>query len=131
MIGEHAHARALRERREAREFLRADDLVADHHVGHAAVHQRLGLRHLLAAHADRAALHLDQRDLRALVALRMGPDANVAAGERAIQGVEVVLEGVEIEQQGGRVDFVERHAGAGGRGQGHGISCGSIVHGGR
>ena len=70
----------VRERREPAQLLRADHLVAHEHVLHAAAHQRLGFADLLAALADRAGGDLQPRDRRALVRLRVRPQANAALG---------------------------------------------------
>ncbi len=49
------------------------DFVGDQHVGDAAAHQRLGLRNLLAADPDGAAMgHLVEGDIGRLVGLSMG-----------------------------------------------------------
>ena len=78
IVDAHADARLARELGQARELGRADHLVGDQHVAHAAAHHRLGLADLLAAHADRAARDLRQRDLRALVGLGVRPHAHRA-----------------------------------------------------
>ena len=107
----HAHPdlRLARERHEASDLAPAHDLVAHQHVGHPGLHQRLRLAHLLAAHPHRAEGHLPARDDRALVGL--GVRANPHPGGRDVvrHRVEVALEGVEIDEQGGRVDVGEPH----------------------
>src|SRR5258706_198228 len=65
----YAELRARGERGEALEPAHAQDLVRDQHVRDAALHERLGLRHLLAEHPDRASRDLAFRDRRAVVRL--------------------------------------------------------------
>src|SRR5258706_13666120 len=67
---------ATRKRGDALELVRADHLVGDEHIGDAALHHRLGLRNLLAAHADRAGGDLALRDLGSLVRLGVRAYAN-------------------------------------------------------
>jgi hypothetical protein len=108
------HRGVARERREAAQLVRADDLVADEHVPHAAVHQRLGLADLLAALPDRAERDLLQRDRRALVRLGVRAQAHAGPRREIRQLPQVVLERFELDDQRGRVDLVDRRADAGG-----------------
>jgi len=115
IIGAYRDARALRERREAPEFRRADHLVGDQHVGNAAINHRLGLAGLLAAHAHRAARNLPLCDIRALVALRVRPQPDSFARERRVHAVEVALERIEVEDQRRRIHFRQGHADSSGK----------------
>ena len=104
------------------ELGRARDLVADQHVADAAFDQNFRLRDLLAALADGAMGDLAQRDLGALMGLGMGPQPDAVPLRIGGHGDEVALEGVEIEDQGRRVDLGETLAGLGRRVKGHGLS---------
>ena len=61
--------------------------------------------------------HLPQGDFRALVRFGVRAHAHLEAGQRLVQAIEIALESVQVQQQGGRVDFSKRLAGAGGRGK--------------
>src|SRR5690606_1755696 len=119
VVDAHAQAGFASERGEPRDLRRADHLVADQHVADPALDERLGLGHLLAAHAHGAGSELPPRDLGALVGLGMGPDPDVAALERCLQGFDIALEGVELEDQRGRIDLVEALPHLGGRSLAH------------
>src|SRR5205823_791739 len=54
VVDAYADMRALRELGEARDLLRADDLVADEHICDAAIDERFGFRDFLAANAHGA-----------------------------------------------------------------------------
>ncbi len=110
-----------RERREASELARAHDLVADQDVGHAAPGQDLGLGDLLHALPHGAARHLQVRHDGRLVGLGMGPKLHAGRGRHFGHGVEVGLEGIEVDDEGGGVDRLGRHPGLGGRILQHGI----------
>ncbi len=69
---------------------RADDLVADHDVRHAAPGQHLRLRHLLHALADGAARHLLVRDHRRFVRLGVGAQADAGGVEQLGHAVEIL-----------------------------------------
>ena len=102
------YSRIGRERRQAAQLLRIHHLVADQHVADAAAHQRLGLADFLAALADGAGGDLLSRDRRALVRLRVRAQAHAGRlGERP-PSLQVVLEGVEVDDQRRRVDLVDR-----------------------
>ena len=109
-----------RQRAKARQLRRADDLVADQDVGDAAPGERLGLRHLLYAVADRATRHLQPGDDRRFVRLRVRPQLHPGRRQQLRHVVEVGLERVQIDQQRGRVDLVLAHAGSGWRRLQHG-----------
>ena len=87
----------------------AHDLVAHQHVGHAGLHQRLRLAHLLAAHPHRAEVHLQARDHRALVGLGVRANPHSGGGDVFRHRREIALEGVEIDEQSRRIDVGERH----------------------
>lgn len=86
--------------------MRSYRLVRDQHVGDAALNHRFGFAHFLAAHADRAGRDLPLGDLRALVRLGVGAHAH-PVGYRVVQGLEVLLEGVEIEDQRRGIDLLD------------------------
>src|SRR5579863_9021675 len=100
------------------QLLAADDFVGDENVLDPAIDHRLGFADLLAAHADRAQLHLLERDHGTFVCLGVRAQSHRAAGALR-QPLEIALEGVEIDDQRRRVDLVERHADLGGRTGGH------------
>jgi hypothetical protein len=114
VVDTHAHRGPLGQAGQARQLGRADHLVADQHVADATVDKDLGLAHLLAAHADRTGGHLAARDLDALVRLAVGAQREARAGHRAVNGLQVGFEGIEVEQQGRRIDLGDRVADAGG-----------------
>ncbi len=77
--------------------------------------ERLGFVDLLAADADRAARDLRLRDVRALVRLRVRPQRDAGAAHGVRHQVEVALEGVEVDDERGRVDVGGSVADAGGK----------------
>ncbi len=121
MIDAEPDTGLARELRQPVELGGARDLVADEHVGDAALDQDFGLGDLLDALADRAMGDLAQRDLRALVGLGVGPQPDAMSLRIGRHGDEVALEGVEIEDEGRRVDLGETLAGLRRRVQGHGL----------
>ena len=84
VVGEHADRRPARQRGQPLQLAGADDLVGDQDVADARVDEDFGLGDLLAADADRVALDLRLRDLRALV--RLGVRAQRQARCRAPHG---------------------------------------------
>ena len=107
--------RVVRERGQPASLRVADDLVADQDVAHAAAHQRLGLADLLAALADRAgARSAAARSSGHLCVLACGRRRDAGAARERRHLVEVVLESVEVDDQRGRVDVVDRRADLGG-----------------
>ena len=114
IVDEHADRRLLRERREARELGGADDLVGDEHVADARGDERLRLADFLAADAGGPALDLQLGDRGALVRLRVRAQRDARAVRRVRHQVEVALEGVEVDDERGRVDVVDGVADAGG-----------------
>ena len=123
IVDQHADRRTACEVGEARDLGRRDDLVGDEHVGNACVDERRGFVGLLAADSDRAGGDLQPRDLGAFV--RLGVRAQPDAVRRIRQAIDVAREGVEIEDERGRVDRGERVAGAGGRVLRHGRGQGN------
>jgi len=115
VVGQHGHGGLLRHRGEPRELRSADDLVCDEHVAHAGGDERFRLADLLAADADGAALELRERDLRALVRLAVRTQRDSSPVHCVGHQVEVALERVEVDDEGGRVYGVDRIAGPGGR----------------
>ena len=89
------------------------DLVGDEHVGDARCDERGGLVDLLAADADRTARDLRLGDVGTLVRLGVRAQREARAAHDVGHEVEVALEGVEVEHEGGRVDGGERVADAG------------------
>ena len=82
----------------------------------------LGLRHLLHALADGAARHLQPGDHRRLMGLGMGAQLRPGGRQQLRHVVQIGLEGIEVDQQGGGIDLVLAHAGAGWRWLQHGVS---------
>jgi hypothetical protein len=65
--------------------------------------QRLGFTELGAAQADRAGFHLSLADRDGLVGLGMRPQPDPAlAGQRG-HGLDIVVEGIQVEHQNRRV----------------------------
>ena len=97
------------------ELAGAGDLVANENVPYPAPGQNLCFRHLLHALADGAARHLEVGDDRRLMGLRVRAklDAGLARERRHV--VKIMLESVEVDEKGGRVDFVDWSARLGGR----------------
>ena len=93
----------------------AGDLVADENVADAAPGQDLCFRHLLDALADGAARHLEVGDDRRLVGLRVRSKLDAGLARERRHEVEIALEGVEVDEKGGRVDLVDWRARLGGR----------------
>ena len=75
----------------------------------AAVDHDLGLAELLADDAHGAAVHLHARDGQALVGLDVGPQADVVRVAVGLGAVEVLLQGVEVDEQEGGVEVVDVH----------------------
>jgi hypothetical protein len=105
-------------------LLLPEDLVADEHVAHAAGDQHLGLADLLHALADRAMRDLLQRDRRRFVRLGMRAHAHTRLFRELRHLGEVALEGVEVDDEGRRVDLVDGRADVCGR-KLHVVSAGS------
>ncbi len=121
IVGAHRDLADARQRREPRELRGTHHLVAHQDVGNAAPGQRLGLRHLLHALADRAARHLQPGDHRRLVGLGMRPQLRPGRRKQFRHVVEIGLERIEVDQQCGRIDLVLAHAGSGWRWLQHGV----------
>ena len=51
--------------------------------------------------------------------LRVRPQFHAGLARERRHAVEIALEGVEVDEKGGRVDFIDRRAGLGGRGLEH------------
>ena len=96
------------------ELAGADHLVADQDVRHPAPGQRLGFGDLLHALAHGAAADLLQRHDGGFMRLGMGAQLHAGALDGLRHRVQVVFEGIEVDQQGGGIDLVLAHAGAGG-----------------
>ena len=86
---------------EAGELGVADDLVADEDVGNAAPGQDLGLADLLDALADGAGGDLAMGDDGGFMRLGVGAEASAGGRQQRLHAGEVVLEGVEVEEQCG------------------------------
>jgi hypothetical protein len=106
--------RVLRQRSEPVQLVRVDDFVGDQDIANAATYERFGLADLLAAlpHCTCRDLHLCNR--RALVRLRVRSKAHACRPGKSRHALEVLQEGVEIDDQCRRVDFVDRRTDAGG-----------------
>ena len=133
VIDADAHPGNAVQRRQPRQLARAHHLIGDQNIRDAAPGQHLGLGHFLYALAHRAALHLQPRDHRRLMGLGMRPQLGAGGGQGGGHGVQIGLEGIEVEQQGGGIHLLLVHAGFGG-GWLHGESpdqspsCGDVVH---
>ena len=93
-----------RQRRDASEFCRGDDFVGDVEVGDARLGERFGLARLLHAHAHRARRHLQARDRRALVHLRVRAQAHAVRAREGGHRREIALHRVEVDHQRRRID---------------------------
>src|SRR6266571_3188868 len=114
-----------RELREPRDLLRADHFVRNQHVADAALDHRLGLRHLLAADADRARGNLAPGNLGAFVRLGVWTHANGTALQAVLQREKIFLESIEIEKQSGCVDLLQPLADA--RRHSHGYAAAAFL----
>ena len=105
-----ADAGIAREGRETAQLVRADHLVAHQHIAHTATHQRFGLTYFLAALADGAGGDLLHGDYRALVGLGMRAQPHARGAGEVGKLRQVGLESVQVDNQRGGVDLVERRA---------------------
>ncbi len=96
----------LRQACHAQQLGRRDHLVADVDVRHAAGGERLGLRDLLHAGAAGTGLLQAQRQLGALVHLRVGAPAHLVLAREIGHALDVALHGVEVHDRGRGVDQV-------------------------
>jgi hypothetical protein len=110
VIGADRDVRAAVELGDELYFGCADDFVGDQHILDAALDHHRGLAGLLHADAGGAQRYLAQRDLGALVAFRVRPQADVAAPQRIGQALQIALERIELEHETGRVDLGQRRA---------------------
>jgi hypothetical protein len=111
----HRKLRLPRKRRQPAQLGKAHHLVGDEDIAYAAGEQRFGFGHLLAADADSAERHLLERDNGRLVGLRMRAQCDGTSGDHARQRLQIALEGVEIDDKRGGIDFGERRADLGRR----------------
>ena len=95
-------------------------------VPDAAPGQDLGLRHLLDTLADGATRHLEARDDRRLVGLRVRSKFDAGLARKRRHEVEIFLEGVEVDEKRGRVDLIDWGARLGGRRLKHGAAQAAI-----
>jgi hypothetical protein len=102
------HAR--RERGDTCELGRIDHLVRDVDVVDAHGGERFGFARLLHADADRARGALQPRDGRALVHLRVRPEAHAVLAREGRHRREVLLHRIEIDDKRWRVDRLDRVA---------------------
>ena len=102
---------ALRQLDQPRDLSLAHHLVGDQQVVESALGHRFGLGNFGAGQADRAALDQEVGELGRLTGLdvRTPSDAGAPAGGR--HPTRVVLEGVEVHQQRGRVERFDGQAG--------------------
>src|SRR5262249_4111367 len=122
IVGEHRNLGLAREPRQPGDLLHPHDLVRHQHVGDAARDQRLGLAHLLRAHADRARRDLPLRDLGALVALRVRAQSRRALLHHLRHACDVALERVQVDDERRRVDLFEGDSEARGGDARHGAA---------
>jgi hypothetical protein len=77
-------------------------LVGNQHVVNSGEHQRLGLRHLLAADAAGAAMFdLIPGDIEGFVRLCVGAEAHPVCGGKLRHFLDISLEGIELDNQCG------------------------------
>ncbi len=114
IVDQHTDFRRARKSREAVELAHAHDLVGDEHVADAGGDERLGLADFLATNADRAARHLQLRDLRTLVTLGVRAQPDTVPADRGRHRSEVTLQHIEIDDQRRRVNIGEPIADLGG-----------------
>jgi hypothetical protein len=124
IIGTHGHRGAGGKCCQTAHLGLAHDLVGDQHVRDTAIDQHFGLRHLLAALAHGTARGLRKGHVRALVGLGMGAQAHAGGLRIRRHGIEIALEGIQVDDQRRRVDSRHRIAGPGGHGAGHGRASG-------
>jgi hypothetical protein len=96
------------------QLVHADELVAHMNARDARRRERIGLRQLLAAHADRARFDLTPRDLAGLVRLRMRTQRDAVPRHERRHCREIGVEGIEVDRQRRRGNGYERVAHAGG-----------------
>jgi hypothetical protein len=128
VVDEDSDGRGPRERREARDLRGRHDLVGHEDVGDAGGDECGGLVDFLAADADGAARDLRLCDVGTLVRLRVRAQHKPRSAHRVGHEVEVVLERVEVDHQGGCLDRLERVTDACGdalhaAGLGHDLQC--------
>ena len=109
----HGLGLALEHAQEPADLLRPDHLRRDEDIAHAGRRHHVGLADLGHADAHGAGGDLAPRDLRALVGL--GVRAQLLAGGLDIGGhlLDIALEAVEVEEEGGRGELVSRHGSGG------------------
>ena len=110
--GRHQARRPRRQGREAIDRRSAHHRRGDEDGADAAVGQGLGLPELGAAHAHRAGRQLAAGDLDALVGLGMGPQLHPGIARRRRHGRYVALEGLDLDDQRGRIERSSRALGA-------------------
>ena len=101
-----------RQRGQAAQLLRIDHLVADENIAHATAHERLGLTDLLAALAHGTRGDLLECNRRAFVRFRVRSQPHARRFRERRHAIQVVFEGVEIDDQCRRVDLVDRRTDA-------------------
>jgi hypothetical protein len=94
---------------------RAGHLVAYENVSNSTPGQDLRFRHLLHALTDGAAGHLEVGDDRRFMGLRMRSKLDAGLARERRHKVKIPLEGVEVDEKGGRVNLVDWRARLGGR----------------
>ena len=115
VVDANPNLRLSRQRHEPFDLALTDDLVAYQDIRDTGMHQCFCLADLLAADSHGASGHLLAGDRGALVSLRVRPESRARVRNPAGHGVEVALEGVEVDQQGWGVDIGERRSDHGGR----------------
>ena len=77
-------------------------------VGDAGVRHHLDLAELLAGDADRAGVDLHLGERRNLVRLDVRAVGEAVAGERLLRALDVRLDDVEVDDDGGRIEVCNR-----------------------
>ena len=85
----------------------AHDLVGDQDVPDSGRGHHLGLADLGAGHADRAGRDLLVDDGRGLVGLAVRPPLGTARGDIGRHGGDVVIQGIQVDNQCRRIDIAE------------------------
>ena len=120
-ISQHTDSRPRCKRNQTFEFGGAHHLVGDQYVTHPGFNENRGLAHFLAADPHRTERHLPQRDLGCLVTFGVGTQPHTTASKRIGHALQIALEGVEVEQQRGRINICQAIARSGSTPGGHRI----------
>ena len=93
------------------DFDGADNLVRHEDRAEARIGEDFGLSQLGDGDADRSGCELTTRDLGGLWRLEVGPELRGSAREEGGHRRDVPLHDVEVEEEAGRVEVADFHAG--------------------